>query len=133
MPSPPAQVLSTGRATDTLLITFGSGLRKLEELDEVRQRKGLLEGALAAVLGLFAAGLAVLDAPLMAYQVFQGTASTASALTLVALAVGGVVIGVSGLQDFIRAREPFKLTPMTVGLCARGVRGRMCILGRPRF
>ena len=116
------QVLSTGRATDALLITFGSGLRKLEELDEVRQRKGLLEGALAAVLGLFVASLALLYAPLMAYQVLQGTASPTSAVVLLALALGGVVIGVSGLQDFFHAREPFKLTPMTVDLYARGVR-----------
>ena len=117
------QVLSTAESsTAGLLITFGSGLRKLEELDDACRRGGLLHGALLAAAGLFLAGLMIAAAPQVAYQVYQGSASLASLLTLLALVAAGVAIGIAGLQDFIHATEPTSLTVITTHLAFRGVR-----------
>jgi hypothetical protein len=116
------QVLSTGSSPAGLLITFGSGLRKLEELDDARRRGGLLQGALLSAAGLFLAGLMISAAPQVAYQVYRGDASPASLLTLLVLVAAGVAIGVAGLQDFIRATEPTSLTVITTHLALRGVR-----------
>lgn len=117
------QVVSAAESsTAGLLITFGSGLRKLEELDDARRRGGLLQGAMLSAAGLFLAGLMIAAAPQVAYQVYQGSASPASLLTLLALVAAGVAIGIAGLQDFIHATEPTSLTVITAHLGFRGVR-----------
>jgi fumarate reductase subunit D len=115
------QVLSAGSSTAGLLITFGSGLRKLEELDDARRRGRLLQGAMLSVAGLFLAGLMISAAPQVAYQAYRGSASPASLLTLLALAAAGIAIGIAGLQDFIHATEPTSLTVITTHLALRGV------------
>ena len=115
------QVLSAGSSGGELLITFGSGLRKLEELDDVRRRRGLLQGAMLSVAGLFLAGVTIAAAPVVAYQVYEGTASPAGLLPLLAFAAAGAAIGIAGLQDFIHAREPTSLTVITTRLAFRGV------------
>ena len=116
------QVLSAAEApTAGLLITFGSGLRKLEELDDARRRGELLQGALLSAAGLFLAGLMISAAPQVAYQVYRGSASPVSLLTLLALVAAGIAIGIAGLQDFIHATEPTRLTVITADLGFRGV------------
>jgi hypothetical protein len=116
------QVLSAAESsTAGLLITFGSGLRKLEELDDARRRGGLLQGAMLSAAGLFLAGLMLSAAPQVAYQVYRGSASPASLVTLLALVAAGIVIGIAGLQDFIHATEPTSLAFITVRLAARDV------------
>jgi pimeloyl-ACP methyl ester carboxylesterase len=115
------QVLRAGPHGVGLLITFGSGLRKLEELDEARQRGGLLQGAMLSVAALLVAALMIAAAPPVVYQVYQGTASPASAFALLAFAMVAAAIAIAGVQDFVRQTEPATLTPLTAMLSFKGV------------
>jgi hypothetical protein len=103
-----SQLLADHASGAELLITFGSGLRKLEELADVRRRNGAV-GALVGLAGLVVAAVTIAVMPAVAYQVVAGAAS---AVDLVVLAiVGGLatLVAVGGIQDFVHARGPFSL------------------------
>lgn len=118
------QVLSTDHFDDStghLLVTFGSGLRKLEELDEERLRGGLLQGALLSVAGLLVAGVMLAAAPQALEQAYQGSASAMSLASLAVIGLGGLAVGIAGLQDFRHATEPTRLGTLACLLARRGV------------
>jgi hypothetical protein len=61
-------------------------------------------------------------APLVVYQAAHGSASTASVITLIVFAAGGLVVGISGIHDFIHAREPQRLRTLATVFAFRGLR-----------
>lgn len=103
------QLLADHSSGVELLITFGSGLRKLEELADARRSNAVVRGALVGLFGLVAAAVTIAVTPAVAYQVVAGPAS---AVDLVVLAVVGAVatlVAIAGIQDFVHARGPSSL------------------------
>lgn len=104
---------------ERLLITFGSGLRKLEEIDAARRQGRVLQGAMWTVAGQCLTGLALGLVPQVAYDVYLGLASPASLVTLLVVAVVGATIATAGIQDFLHATAPVRLQIMTAYLALK--------------
>ena len=119
-----AQVLSGSVSGNPMLLTFGSGLRKLEELGAARRHRGVLNGALLTVVSLLIGAVTVVLTAPVVETAMQGKASPASVGTLVVLALTSLLIGIAGIQDFLNAYEPTRLTNLTVSLIAHTFKWR---------
>jgi hypothetical protein len=92
-----------------LLITFGSGLRKLEELEELRNRPSFRRGAALAVAGLVVGTLATAMLPNWFVLRRQGLGSWESLVSLLIYAGIGWTLFVAGIRDFVHGPEPKRL------------------------
>lgn len=102
-------LLNLPGSSNRLLITFGSGLRKLQELFEVRKHPSLRRGALLTVIGFVLAAVTVFGFPNLLHQVHTHK-ETLDTLFFWALwsAVGWTIL-IAGIRDFIIGIEPERL------------------------
>lgn len=92
-----------------LLVTFGSGLRKLEELSELRSRPSYRRGALLTTFGFVLAAITVLGFPNVVRSVHDRAGAPENLLIWTAYSAIGWTILIAGLRDFIVGIEPQKL------------------------
>jgi hypothetical protein len=84
-----------------LLVTFGSGLRKLEELSELRSRPSFRRGALLTIFGLAVAAITLIGFPNVIRQVHLQMRDVEFLLVYTAYSAIGWTILVAGVRDFI--------------------------------
>ena len=102
-----------------LLVTFGSGLRKLEELEALRARPTFGRSGLLAAAGLALAGLAMLGLYLAVARFVRGLAGWDSLVTWIVGAGVGATLVISGVRDFVEASEPTGLRDLCARVAAR--------------
>jgi hypothetical protein len=104
------QVLDGRGAENCLLVTFGSGLRKLEELAAVHHDRDLLRGARWTAAGLVVVAAAMLAIPYVIYQAVEGNASWLGAVVLIVPAAFGAAVGIAGIHDLTHPVSPTLFT-----------------------
>jgi hypothetical protein len=105
-----------------LLITFGSGLRKLEQQRYIRRYPQLIRGAALAVVGVLLAATSPLLVPRALYAFREAGIAGLDDLAMLLLwpAIGlGLLMG--GVVDFVKHRDPETLTDIRRRIAARGV------------
>lgn len=111
-------VLDRPKANPRLLLTFGSGLRKLEELKALRAHPSLRRGALLASIGLVFAGLATAGVYFGLALLVRGDGDWQGLLTLLVVAAVGWILTLSGLRDFMDRSEPKDLRSLCTRIAA---------------
>ena len=91
------------------LITFGSGLRKLEELVELRQSNTFVRGAALTLVGLVLTAFVGVSLPQVLPEVVAGTRSLAEMWWMGAYLLTGLPLLVGGIRDFVSSSEPQRI------------------------
>jgi hypothetical protein len=104
------------------LITFGSGVRKLEEQRELRRNPHDIRGAGLSVLGLVVATLVLLLLPGTLHRVMIGQASVGSVVIVLIYAIVGLALLGGGIRDFVASRAVAGIHKLRADLQSKGVR-----------
>jgi hypothetical protein len=106
-----------------LLLTFGSGLRKLEELSVLRDARSFRRGAIFTTFGLIVFALDALA--LLGQVLFSLHGSDDVEWIDIARAILGLIVGLvllaAGIRDFVGATEPARLQEIAIRFRDRGV------------
>ena len=116
-----ARVASNAPDFEGLLITFGSGLRKLEDLEAVRDEAWITKGAWFTVVGIVFTAIAVAAAPVVILQALEGTAAPVSVFSVVSIGALAVLIATLGLIDLLRPADPANLKAIVQKLSRPGI------------
>lgn len=109
---------SAGRSEAEMLLTFGSGLRKLEELEELSARPQFKRGAGVTLLGLFLVGLSA------AAGAARPPTLSGDLAVLLGYAAVGLALLAAGIRDFLGGPEPASVMSLAEHFRQIGVRWR---------
>jgi len=116
-----ARVVSSTPGYKGLLITFGSGLRKLEELDAIREEPWISRGAWFTVGSIVFAAITVTAAPAVIMQALERTASPVSVLGVFSIGAVAIIIATLGLFDLLKPADPANLKAIVQKLSRPGI------------
>lgn len=104
-----------------LLFTFGSGLRKLQELADLQESREFRRGSLLTMLGLLLTAFSALTVPRMIPELFSGSFPIWELWWVPVYAAAGVALLAAGIGDFVGGPEPGRLLALVRRLQHRGL------------
>jgi hypothetical protein len=107
-----------------LLITFGSGLRKLEELAELQRSLSFRRGAALTVTGLVFVAITTAALPNVIELVRRSIAQPSDLWVWAGYGVVGLSLLIAGIGDFVSGPEPPRLRELGRNLGSRGLQWR---------
>jgi hypothetical protein len=116
-----ARVVSNAPDFKGLLITFGSGLRKVEELEAVRDEAWMTRGAWLTVAGIVFTAIAVTAAPVVIVQALKDHAAPVSVLSVLGMGAVAALIAALGLVELLRPADPANLKAIVTKLRRDGI------------